>query len=262
MSKIRHCQCGAKPVHRVERDDIRDKRRRRIRERLMCPACGNATAPHSSRRALREEWEHSGWCGMGEILGLAQRGPMPMEQICAALEKYNPPCLLPKCETQLWGQPRTVRPALVAKVFGNGKRVIRLMPLHTRPNYYLVRIDDRWDMNNDGDDMCLRDHLDEILDEIGEEFGERDEDETGCPLKRWPELKEEPGVYWDIAQESDLPPYGRRARSGEAAWKLVAWIGAAFAAAVLVLTSPSALLIVFYVALVTYYCIKIGEIDQ
>jgi len=70
MKGNRRCQCGAKPVYRVERDDIRDKRRRRIRERIMCPFCGNATAPHSSRRALREEWNLSGWCGMGEVLCL------------------------------------------------------------------------------------------------------------------------------------------------------------------------------------------------
>lgn len=70
MKGNRRCQCGAKPVYRVERDDIRDKRRRRIRERIVCPFCGNATAPHSSRRALREEWNLSGWCGMGEVLSL------------------------------------------------------------------------------------------------------------------------------------------------------------------------------------------------
>ena len=60
MKGNRRCQCGAKPVHRVERDDIRDKRRRRIRERIVCPFCGNATALERNIREgvyARDDWD-------------------------------------------------------------------------------------------------------------------------------------------------------------------------------------------------------------
>jgi len=61
------CQCGATARYRVERADIRGRRRRPIRERLVCPVCGNSTGPHASRQALRGEWELSGWCGQAEV---------------------------------------------------------------------------------------------------------------------------------------------------------------------------------------------------
>lgn len=67
MMSCKKCQCGATPRYRVERGDIRGRRRRPIRERLVCPACGNSTGPDFSRHRLRGEWDLAAWCGQAEI---------------------------------------------------------------------------------------------------------------------------------------------------------------------------------------------------
>ncbi len=66
MMSCKKCQCGATPRYRVERGDIRGRRRRPIRERIVCPFCGNQTSASSSRHELREEWNSAGWCGQAE----------------------------------------------------------------------------------------------------------------------------------------------------------------------------------------------------
>lgn len=63
------CQCGATPLYRVVRSTVRGRRRAPLRERLVCPACGNRTAALRSRELLREEWNSAGWCGQGEAAG-------------------------------------------------------------------------------------------------------------------------------------------------------------------------------------------------
>lgn len=70
----------------------------------------------------------------------------------------------------LWGELHRVIPAIVEQHLGNGRRLIRITPLNTRPNYYLIRVDSRWSM--DSDDWY--DHLEEIYEAITEEFGEKE----------------------------------------------------------------------------------------
>ncbi|HRR34739.1 MAG TPA: hypothetical protein P5026_11605 [Kiritimatiellia bacterium] len=60
---LRRCQCGARPLYRAERGDMRGGRRAPVRERIVCAFCGNATSAGGSRRALRAEWDSAGWCG-------------------------------------------------------------------------------------------------------------------------------------------------------------------------------------------------------
>jgi len=40
---------------------------RTIRERVVCPFCGNATAARAHRADLRREWNSAGWCGQAEL---------------------------------------------------------------------------------------------------------------------------------------------------------------------------------------------------
>jgi hypothetical protein len=66
-----------------------------------------------------------------------------------------------------WGRRYRITPRLIDKIFGDGKQTIYLTPLNTRPNYYIVQIDSKTDM----DDDSWLDFLEEIQEEIEEEFG-------------------------------------------------------------------------------------------
>jgi hypothetical protein len=69
---------------------------------------------------------------------------------------------------EFWGRRHRITPRLVDKIFGDGKQIIYLTPLNTRPNYYIACIDSRVDMDADS---FLNDVLPEIQEEVEEEFG-------------------------------------------------------------------------------------------
>ncbi len=76
-----------------------------------------------------------------------------------------------------WGQAFQVTPAVADAHLGDGRQLLWFEPLNTRPNYYLIRIDSSWgDLHDDADDADdndnLRDHVDEIIDALVDEFGE------------------------------------------------------------------------------------------
>lgn len=128
-----------------------------------------------------------------------------MTALRVLLRPFKPPCLLPRRKRTLWTQPYMVRPAYVKAKFGNGKRLIGLMPIMHRPNYYLVWIDSSWDIDGD----VLRDKLDDIWQAIAEEFGERP---YGSDRRyRWPEEDSSDGCSWFEADAFDvLTPRQRR----------------------------------------------------
>lgn len=133
---------------------------------------------------------------------------LDLKAICA---KFNPPCLLPRQKRTLWTEPYMVRPALVAAKFGNGKRLICLSPIMHRPSYYLVWVDDRWELSNWGKPPILSEHLDDIWQQIAEEFGERGERQS----YRWPEEDSRDGCDWWAADARDVLPKRRlRAMGG------------------------------------------------
>lgn len=68
-----------------------------------------------------------------------------------------------------WGTVETITPRFVAAKLGNGKRLLRVTPLITRPNYYLIRVDDSI-ADLDGD--AWRDYMLEIYKAIEDEYGE------------------------------------------------------------------------------------------
>lgn len=67
-----------------------------------------------------------------------------------------------------WGEEYTITPAVVSGHLGDGKTLLMVQPLNTRPNYYLIRVDSAWS-TKDGYD---HDHIDEATDVIDDEFGE------------------------------------------------------------------------------------------
>jgi len=122
------------------------------------------------------------------------------------LRPFRPPCLLPRQKRTLWTTPYMVRPALVAKRFGNGRKLLALTPIMHRPHYYLVWIDDTWDLEAD----AWLDKLEKIWDAISEEFGaRRDEDHY-----HWPEEDSAGGCAWWVADKDDvMSPRARRRRA-------------------------------------------------
>lgn len=68
-----------------------------------------------------------------------------------------------------WGEKYQVTPAIVDSHLGNGRRLLRFQPLNTRPDYYLIRIDSRWDC---GADEFYDDHLENVIEAIIDQYSE------------------------------------------------------------------------------------------
>lgn len=102
-------------------------------------------------------------------------------------------------EVTFWGQKHTVTPAFVSDSLGDGKKLLFVTPLATRPNWYVVRVDSSWDINNFGNGELVCEHLEEILFPIEKEYGLAwyDEDDNELEVRRpFPALSEDCGVAW------------------------------------------------------------------
>lgn len=103
-------------------------------------------------------------------------------------------------KTRFWGRNCIITPRLVDWIHGDGLQVIYFMPLNTRPNYYVVRIDSKIDLENDS----LLDLLDDLYVAIGDQFGrsyEEWEHENGRTYTRhnyWPALSADSGSCWGL----------------------------------------------------------------
>lgn len=102
---------------------------------------------------------------------------------------------------RLWGQKHTITPRLVGQIWGDGKKLIGIQPLNTRPNYYVVCGDSNWDLESD-EFMDLAE--DEIFTAIEEEYGSRDcrycggsFGEDGCEHCRGEDWREFPALNID-----------------------------------------------------------------
>ena len=74
-------------------------------------------------------------------------------------------------DSSLWGQPCRIMPRLMPGRFGDGKQLIGLSTLNSRPDYYVIRVDSRWDLDNGGAGPLFIEHLDDILLALEEHFG-------------------------------------------------------------------------------------------
>jgi hypothetical protein len=96
-----------------------------------------------------------------------------------------------------WGKKRKITPVLLDKKFGDGKKLIYLSTMNSRPDYYLVRVDSKTDSVSDNDDF--ENLLDEIFEEIRDKYGPYDDDEEII----FPALDTEGGYNWDEVDEDD-----------------------------------------------------------
>jgi hypothetical protein len=100
-------------------------------------------------------------------------------------------------EMNHWGEKKIVTPYLIDRVWGDGGAVFRIYPLSTRPKFYVFRGDSKWtDLNGD----AFRDVIDEVQDEIEEQFGTIDDEDSNdpdfCVHDAWPRPDFTYGVGW------------------------------------------------------------------
>lgn len=101
--------------------------------------------------------------------------------------------------TKFWGRRHLVKPRLLNRTFGDGKKLLGLQPLNTRPQYYVVRIDSTWAINNWDDGETVMEHLEELLDAAEEQFGKAWYDDDPPHRKNgrpWPALNDDVGTCW------------------------------------------------------------------
>jgi len=109
-------------------------------------------------------------------------------------------------QVTFWGAEYTITPRLIGRSFGDGKRMICIQPLATRPNYFVVRVSSEagWD---------VRDELDDIMDAAEDEYGtfgdEEYQETNGDESRGFPVCDWGVGCTWgERFMEADLP--GRR----------------------------------------------------
>ncbi len=96
-----------------------------------------------------------------------------------------------------------VTPRLLNHIEGDGKLVIFVTPLATRPNRYVLRVDSKW-AKGDLNDDAWRDHMDEIYNDLKDGFGraeeeyEHDNGRTYHKHNPWPALHASCGSLWGI----------------------------------------------------------------
>jgi hypothetical protein len=109
-------------------------------------------------------------------------------------------------KTHFWGRDYIITPRLVEWVHGDGLQVIYFMPLNTRPNYYVVRIDSKVSLDNCDDGGFHDTVLDDLYEHIEEEYGVSSEEWTsnnGRTYQRhnpWPALSDDSGSCWGLLQ--------------------------------------------------------------
>ena len=120
-----------------------------------------------------------------------------------------------------WGSRYRITPILVDKIFGDGEKVIHLTPLATRPNYYIIRVDSKWDCDNSGEE-AICDHLEELYEAIEEEYGTHIDTwyhENGRTYtKHWPfpALNADCGASWGkMKSKGELNNQSKKLKKGK-----------------------------------------------
>lgn len=90
-----------------------------------------------------------------------------------------------------WGQPHTITPRLIAEVFGDGRQLVCITPIASRPNYFVVRVDSTvtnigYTDSPSGYSSIIEDIMLAQEDEYGD-FRDEDltEDEKHFPIVDW-----------------------------------------------------------------------------
>jgi hypothetical protein len=90
---------------------------------------------------------------------------------------------------EFWGQKHTIVPRFIATVFGDGKQLILVQPMNTRPNYFVVRVDS-------SPDLDVFDIIDDIIGAAEDEYGYYDDEELSDAEKIFPIVDWSVGCSW------------------------------------------------------------------
>jgi hypothetical protein len=107
-------------------------------------------------------------------------------------------------KTRFWGRNYVITPRLVEWIHGDGLQVIYLMPLNTRPNYYVCQIDSKVSLYNSDESSFADLVLDDLCEKIEEEFGPTEYEwqaDNGRTYKRrdpFPAFDDECGTCWGL----------------------------------------------------------------
>ena len=98
-------------------------------------------------------------------------------------------------------------PRVCDKIFGDGRALLRLTTINSRPRFYVIRIDSAWKVDDSGapdGGPDIWDQLEEIYEALEEQFGrvrEIEDDE----INGWPTFDHETGASWSRMDWPDLP---------------------------------------------------------
>lgn len=105
--------------------------------------------------------------------------------------------LLKPQHVEFWGNLCHFTPALLNKVYGDGKQLLQLFPINERPRYWVIRVDSKCD------DDSLHEILDDIYDAIDEQFGTPDESDVGVGNDRpYFPMHDGDGVAWHFVRRT------------------------------------------------------------
>ena len=91
--------------------------------------------------------------------------------------------LLKPQRTEHWGSVCEFTPYLLRKKYGDGKQLLMLFPIMERPRYWVVRVDSKCSDRTRDDDLFF-DMLDDIYEQIDEQFGTPSEEDLGVGDER------------------------------------------------------------------------------
>jgi hypothetical protein len=99
---------------------------------------------------------------------------------------------------QLWGEDYEIAANLIDHIHGNGKLLIYIQPLATRPRYYIMRVDSKVKRMIEKDTDDSHELIESFLEYIEDQCGFRvDEDEDGEIIYNpWPALNDTCGWSW------------------------------------------------------------------
>lgn len=108
-------------------------------------------------------------------------------------------------KTRFWGRNYVITPRLVEWIHGDGLQVIYFMPLNTRPDYYVARIDSRISLDNSDAHSFAFEVLEALCEHIEEQFGasyeEWESDKNSRKYARhnpFPALSDDSGCCWGL----------------------------------------------------------------
>ena len=81
---------------------------------------------------------------------------------------------LKKETVKFWGKEHVIEPELIDKKFGDGKQCIYIEPLNTRPDFYIVYIDSKIDIDDNESVIEYLECEGSVFDHIESEYGMSD----------------------------------------------------------------------------------------